>query len=114
MVRAKVVDCANQIHRGVQGRCLACQSPPSPYQGRDARAEGGIQPFDVGGFDLLDPPGRDLIQVPDHPPDLDPLRTRQAVLAVVDKNDTSPWSLWRAFCSIPKETQSLVQAQHSV
>ena len=40
-------------------------------------------------FDLLDPPGRDLIQVPDHPPDLDPLRTRQTVLTVVYTKDTS-------------------------
>jgi hypothetical protein len=40
-------------------------------------------------FDLLDPSCRDLIQVPDHPPDLDPLRTRKTVLTVVSTKDTS-------------------------
>ena len=40
-------------------------------------------------LNLLDPPGRDLIQVPDHPPDLDPLGTRQTMLTVVYTKDTS-------------------------
>jgi hypothetical protein len=40
-------------------------------------------------LDLLDPSGWHLVQVPDHPPDLDPFRTRQAVLTVVCTKDTS-------------------------
>ena len=44
MIRAEVVDRANQAHRRVQRRRLACQ-------GRDASAEGGVQPFDVRSID---------------------------------------------------------------
>ena len=39
--------------------------------------------------DLLQLSAQQLIQVPDHPADLDPLGTREAVMAVVDKKDTS-------------------------
>ena len=40
-------------------------------------------------FDLLDPLGRHLIQVPDDPADLNPFRTRKAMMAVSAKSSTS-------------------------
>ena len=51
MIRAEGIDRANQAHRPVQRRRLACQRPPAPYQGRDASAEGGVQPFHVRNID---------------------------------------------------------------
>ena len=57
MIRAKVIDRANQIHRRVQSRRLTCQGPASPDQGKDAGTEGGIQPFDVRGVDRASPLG---------------------------------------------------------
>jgi hypothetical protein len=53
-------------------------------------------------FDLFKASRRDLIQIPDHPPDLDPLETRETVLAIVDKNDTSRWSSLLGLYSISK------------
>lgn len=51
MIGAKVVDTTNQIHRAVQGRCLARQSSTPPSQRRDARPKGGIQAFNVRRVD---------------------------------------------------------------
>jgi hypothetical protein len=64
---------------------------------RDAHGRRCVVPL----FDLLDASGRYLIQVPDHPADFDPLRTRHAVLTVVDTNDTNRRSSSHALYLVP-------------
>ena len=61
-------------------------------------------------FDLLDPPSRHLIQVPDHPADLDPLLTRQTMLPVVYTKDTSCPSLTCALYLVPRQRVSTSRA----
>jgi hypothetical protein len=55
---------------------------------------------------LLEPSRWDLIQIPDHPVNLAPLGTRQTVMAVVDKNDTSQWLSKRALCLVHRGRRS--------
>ena len=51
VVRAEVVHRAYQIHRVVQGGCLAGQRPASTNQRCDMRPKGRIQALDVSGID---------------------------------------------------------------
>ncbi len=49
--RAKVVDCADQVHPVLQRAALAGQRPPAARQRGQALAEGGVEPFNVGGVE---------------------------------------------------------------
>lgn len=49
MIGAKVVETANDIHAGLQGFRLLGQGTSAPGQGGQTLAEGGIEPFDIGG-----------------------------------------------------------------
>lgn len=83
MLRAKVVNGADQVHAGLQGSCLACQTAGAPGQGRKPGAKGGIQPFNEGGVECLSAPtlrhqslrGRPtaLRHAAHHPHDMPPL-----------------------------------------
>ena len=80
--RAKVVDCADQIHPVFQRAALAGQRPPAARQRGQALAEGGVEPFNVGGvehagtalraaaqlFDLRRRAGQNAALDADHPP----------------------------------------------
>ncbi len=49
--RAKGVDCSNQIHPVLQRAALAGQRPTAACQRGEAFAEGGVEPFNVGGVE---------------------------------------------------------------
>ena len=52
MISAEVIHRSHQIHAVIQRGGLPRQGETTTHQGRDARAEGGIQAFDVGHVDL--------------------------------------------------------------
>ena len=49
--RAKVVDCTDQGHPVLQRAALAGQRPTAARQRGESLAEGGVEPFNVGGVD---------------------------------------------------------------
>src|SRR5512139_1814005 len=48
---AKVIDAAKDVHAVLQSGTLASQMTGTTEQASEALAEGGIEPFDVGGID---------------------------------------------------------------
>src|SRR5262249_56305650 len=52
---AKVVDCPEQVHPVLQRAALASQGPIAARQRGQTLAEGGVEPFNVGGIDHASP-----------------------------------------------------------
>src|SRR5262249_38641611 len=91
---AKVVDCPDQVHPVLQRAALASQGPIAARQRGQTPAEGGVEPFNVGGIDHASPArpaAANLFDLPggaspntalhaDHPPlhgDIDHRRNRE-------------------------------------
>ena len=81
MRRAKVVDCADQIHPVFQRAALAGERPPAARQRGQALAEGGVEPFNVGGVEHAGTALRAVAQLFD-------LRRRASQNAALDADHT--------------------------
>lgn len=62
MEGAEVIDRADQVHSGVQDRLPPGQGTDAPHQGEQPSAEGGVEPFDVGGVEEVSSPARETLR----------------------------------------------------